>query len=231
MLRWSNLGANAPGGTQPTYIGSRLWAARPAAASVPGGIIRFTDVGGGQTGTGGGTFMFSNGVRWKPLNGNTLLDAIDTPNVAVANTTEQNLNPNHVLIPAGVIGDYDRLFLNLTFSKVGTADSATLRVRFGPLGTIADPVIATITALSGTAQSFGGILGFKRASATTLQKLGNADPSASFFNASNGAYPAPVAVSNMDSTAMYMSLTSQMTGGTEVSTLQDYRLELFTTDS
>lgn len=226
MLRAVSIIAPAgSGSTQPVYFGSRLWAQRPAAASATDAVIRFRDVGGGQAGTGGGTFMYSNGVRWKPI-GEALLDAIDTPNSAVANTTEQQLNPNHVVIPAGLILDYDRLLINLSFGKAGTTDSSTLRLRFGPLGTTADPVIATITALAGTAQSYGADVAFKRMSATTLQKLGNADPSASFINTSNAAFPAVIAVSSMDSNAMYLSLTSQMTGGTEVATVQDYTLKL-----
>lgn len=208
-----------------------LWADRPSALVLAGHQIRFQDVGGGASGTGGGNLFFANGSRWKPLNGSCLLDAIDSANSAVANTTEQQLSPNRVAIPAGLLMDFDRLRIFLSSSKNGTTDTTTLRVRFGPLGTVADPALATITALATTNQSYGTILQFKRLSATTVQKQGAGDPNASYGGPSATAYPAAVTVSNMDTSVMFLSITSQMTGGTEVTTLQDMTVELCATDS
>lgn len=223
------VGLSAPGGAGSAAIPLLTWANRASAVST--GLARFSDVGGGSTGTGGGNFFFYNGTRWKPMAGSICLDAVDTANSGVANTTEQNLNPNHVLIPAGVIGDYDRLRLWVSLSKNAASDSSTIRVRFGPLGTTADPILATVTTLATTNQSLGFIMEFKRNSATTIQKQGNASTDLSFVGASAGAYPAAVTVSNMDSNGMYMSITSQLTGGTEIVTLQDFVLELCATDS
>lgn len=208
-----------------------LFSARPTASANTGRIMRFTDVGCGQSGTGGGTFMFSNGARWKPL-GPALLDAIDTPNSGVANTAEQQLSTNHVAIPAGVISvDGDRIEVLLTLSKSGASDSATIRIRFGPLGTVADPVITTITNLAGASQSYGTVIPFKRVSATSLQKQGNSDPSSSLLGAGTGAYPAAVTVSDMGATPMFMSVTQQMTGGSEFVTAQDYSVTFKPTDN
>lgn len=224
------IGLNAPTpGAASAIFPTLTWANR--ASAVPTGQARFTDVGAGSPSNGGGNFFFYNGTRWKPMSGVICLDAVDTANSAVANTTEQNLNPNHVLIPAGVIGDYDRLRMWVSLSKNNTADTSTIRVRFGPLGTTADPVIATVTSLATTNQSLGMILEFKRLSATTIQKQGNASTDVSFNGANAGAYPAAVTVSSMDANGMYVSITSQMTGGTEIVTLQDFALELCTTDS
>lgn len=212
-------------------IATSTWGARQAPAAANGKVVRMTDVGPGNPGPSGGNFFFSNGVRWKPLNGNCLLDAIDTANSGAANTTEQQLNPNHVLIPAGLIMDYDRLRLWFSASKNGASDSATLRFRFGPLGTAADPVIATISSLAATNQSYGTLLEFKRLSATSIQKQGNADPSASYVGASGGVFSAAVPVSNMDSNGMYLTITAQMSGGTEIPTINDYSLELYASDT
>lgn len=218
-----------PGIASPTP--AMLWGNRPAATSANvGRQARFTDVGG-NLGTGGGNFYFSNGTRWKPMNGSIVLDSVDTANAGIANTTEQQLNPNHIIIPAAVIGDFDRLRLWVSMSKSATTDSATIRIRFGPLGTIADPVLSTITTLATTNQSLGFLTEFKRLSSTTMQKQGNASTDISYMGANAAAYPAAVTVSDMNANGMYLSITSQMAAGTEIVTLQDYTLELYATDS
>lgn len=211
-------------------VPSMPWSARPTTSQVGAQII-FTDVGGGNPGPSGGNLFFWNGARFKPMNGNCLLDAIDTANSGVANTAEQQLNPNRVAVPAGLISDYDRLRLWFSASKNGASDTCTLRVRWGSLGTTSDPVIATIATLAGANQSYGTLMEFKRLSATTVQKQGNADPSSNYVGASTGAYPAAVTVSNMDTNAMFMTLSAQMTGGTEIPTVNDYTLELWASDN
>lgn len=220
-------GIGGSSGAQPLVT---TWAARPAATN-NGSLARFTDVGGGTGSTGGGSLFYSNGTRWKPVNGGALLDAVDTTNTSVANTTEQQLNPNHIVIPAGVIGDYDRLRIKLTLSKSAAVDTSTVRLRFGPLGTVADPVLTTITGLAAANQSYGAQIDFKRVSATSLQKLGNADPSTGFNGAVASVITSTVAVSSMDSNPMYLTISSQMTGGTETVSLVDFTMFLDATDS
>lgn len=219
------------GGTNAA-TGSSAWASRPAVSSVPlRTMLWMTDVGAGTNNLGGGSLFFTNSTRWKPVNSGVLLDAVDTTNTSIANTTEQNLNPNRIGIPGGVIGNFDRLRLWVSLSKSGTVDSTTLQIKFGPLGTIADPSIGTITTLATTNQSIGFLLEYKRLSATTIQKQGNASTDVSFNGASAGAFPAAVTVANMDNNAMFLSITSQMTTGVETVSLQDYTLELYATDS
>jgi len=207
------------------------WANRALFQTQVGRQVRFSDVGSGDAGTGGGNVFWWSGTKWKPIGSNILLDAIDTPNTSIADATEQQLNGNHQLLPAGLINNGDRLLILLTASKNNTAETCTIRLRFGPTGTAADPVIATITTLAGANQSLGSQLEFKRLSATSLQKEGNADTSVSFGGAIAVAFPAPVAVSNMDSNAMYLSITSQMSVGAELCTIQNYTLNLFATDN
>lgn len=214
----------------PVVPQAALWANRAQFQQL-GRQVRFTDVGPSESGTGGGNLLYWNGTRWKPAGSNVLIDAVDTPNSSVANTTEQSLTPNRVAIPVGVIGNFDRLLTRITASKNNTADTCTVRVRFGPLGTVADPILATITTLAGASQTLGCILEFKRLSATSLQKQGNADTSNSFSGANASAFPAAVAVSDMDATPMFMTISEQMTTGTEIATLQNYTLELYATDS
>lgn len=218
-------------GANPSGFAAVPWASRPAASAANNGaILRFTDVGG-NAGNGGGNFFFSTGARWKPMSADIILDAIDTPNTSIANTTEQQLNPTHIVIPPSVVQDFDRLRVRMSMSKSSTVDTATIRLRFGPLGTTADPVLLTITTLATTSISVGVLLDFKRSSATTIQKLGNASSDQSYSGASAGAFPAAVTVSDMNVNGMFMSITSQMTAGTETVTIQDYTLELCPTDS
>lgn len=224
------IGFNATN-AQPSGFAATTWALRPSpTAANNGAIIRFTDVGG-NAGNGGGNFFFSTGARWKPISADAMLDAIDTPNSSIANTTEQQLNTSHILIPAGVIQDFDRLRVRISLSKSSTVDTATIRFRFGPLGTIADPVIATITSLATTSISCGALVDFKRASSTTIQKLGSASPDQAYNGASAGAFPSPTTVSDMNANGMFFSITSQMTTGTETVTVQDYTLDFCPTDS
>lgn len=218
----------SPGG----IITALLWANRPAASSVPGALRRFTDVGGGFPGPSGGAILWSNGNRWRPIDGAVPLDEIDTPNVGTNAATEQQLNPNHVVIPAGLLQDYDQLMVELMLSKAGTGDTATFRLRFGPLGTTADPVIATINGPAGTEQSLNTQMRFKRMSATTVQYMGNPDPRLGLAGASTSLPPAAVTVANMDSTPMYLSVTAQMTtGGTDVPTVNHYVLLWLASDT
>lgn len=214
----SRAGAAAFGATPLT------WANRPVLSSTQRGGFYATDVGSGN--------LFNwDGSRFKAVNGSVLLDSIDTANSSTTATTQQNLNPNHRLIPAGVIGANDRLRIWLGASKNGTTAAITLRVHFGPLGTISDPVIATILDLATTNVSYGTLMEFKRISATQLQKQGNGNPGDSYGGANATAYPAAVTVSSMDTTGMYLSISSQADVSGEIVTLQDYTLELYSTDS
>jgi len=214
----------------PVVPQSALWANRAQFQQL-GRQVRFTDVGPSESGNGGGNLLYWTGVRWKPVGSNLLLDAIDTPNVAAANAAEQQLNPNHVAVNAGLVQDGDRFRVLLTASKNNTAETCTIRLRYGPLGTTSDPVLATVSTLAGANQSLGVQLEFKRTGATTLQKEGNADTSSSFGGATTVAFPAAVTVSDMGTNPMFMSITTQMSVGAEIATLQNYTLDFFATDS
>ena len=225
---WYN--RNGSGPNTPLLPNSYTWTTKPSAASNANMVALMSDVGSGTSGMGGGNLFISNGVRWKPAGGNVTLDSVDTANAGVANTTEQNLNPNHIAIPAGVIGVFDRLRLWVSVSKSSTVDTATFNVRFGPLGTIADPIISSF-ALTTTNQTDGVLLEYKRTAATTIQKQGNAAGDTSYSGQNTGNYPAPVTIANPDSASMFLSLCAVMTTGVEAATLQDYTFELWPTDS
>lgn len=232
-IAWTDFDmATTPAGAAAgVYFPVFTWANRPLPASLyTGSVIRVSDVGG-NTSTGGGNLFFSNSSRWKAIGGNILLDSVDTPNTTVANTSAQNLNPNAIVIPANVIGVFDRIRVRASFSKSSTTDTSTIVFRFGTALTTADAAIATVSTLATTNQTLGVLLDFKFPSATTIQKLGNASTDASYGGANANTYPAAVTISNITTSNLYMSIWSTMTGGTETVTLQDYTLEFFPTDS
>lgn len=215
----------------PVNAPAALWANRANFQSV-GNIVRFTDVGGGQLNTGGGTLWVYTGVRWKPLNGECLLDSIDTRNTTAGASAQTQLNGNHNLIQRQVIRDFDRFMVWLAMSKAGTVSAATVRIHLGAAGTIADTVIATVTTLAGANQSFGGTLEFKRLSATSVQRQGNADPAAGYTGANAGAYQAAVTLaSSLDTVDQYLSISSQLDAGTEDVAVENYTMRLLATDS
>ena len=206
-----------------------LWSQRPSASLYPGAAFRFTDVGG-HGGDGGGNYFFSNGTRYKPVNGSITLDTIDTFNTGVTGVAEQQLNPNHIIIPAGVIQGFDRIRFWLGFSKSGTTDTATLNIRLGSAGVVTDTLLAAI-AIQATTLSAGFFMEFKRQSATTVQKQGSANALLSYAGESTSAYPGAVTVQNLDTLAQYVSIGCVMGGTTDTPTLQDLTIELFSTDS
>jgi hypothetical protein len=217
------VGVNGPAGLLPYGVPALAWANRPPATQLYSSFFA-TDVGGGN-------IFACNGTRFKPANGSCILDAIDTPNAGVTTTAETQVNPTHALIPAGVIAGFDRLRVFVGASKSGAVDICTIRLRFGPLGTVADPLMATIV-MAASDRSYGAFHEFKRTSATSLRRQGNGNENDGYSGSSTTVYSTAQTVSNMDSTAMYFSISMQMTtGGSDLPTLEDYTLELFATDS
>lgn len=214
-----------------SILGVFSWTTKPAANAVPfGSLILIPNVGGGQTSTGGGTWFFSNGFRWKAV-GHVTLDAVDTANPSAGNTTEQNLNPNRVPASAGVIGDFDRSILRMSFMKSSNVSDATLRIYLGSTGTTADTLVATLTDLAGGNQSAGYEMEFKRTGPTTIERTGNANAASSFNGATVGLPPAAFTVPNMNTNQLAVTISSQINVGTEIVTLRDYSWKLYYTDS
>lgn len=66
----------------PTGFDTYTWAARPAAASYPGLIIRISDVGPSS-----GSLFISDGTYWVPLGGHLLLAAVADAGLFTTSTT------------------------------------------------------------------------------------------------------------------------------------------------
>ncbi len=222
--------AGSPSGAGGLIIAS-LWAALPPAASVPFQLRRVIDVSAGQSGAGGGAIFISNGSRWKPLTNDQVIDGIDTRNVGVAGAGEQILTSTSVLLQSGLIAISDKLDLDLTASKTGSSESCILRVRLGPTRTTADALLTQITSMSGGSTSFANRLVFKRIGATQMQKMGNGDPAGGYNGPSVTALPGAVTIANLDSVGVYLSISAEMSGATEIPAIEDMRLKLLTSDN
>lgn len=179
----------------------------------------------------------ADGVQWNPMAPVTLLQTLGGV-AGTADTTERlanttTSNPTQVLLPAGLINANNRRFrIYWAASKTGTVDTATIRIRMGTAGTTADTVIATAI-LAATNQSGHGMWEFQRASATTLQyntqdplQAGTAAALSSGNTTASSAWPANVTVSSMDTNALYITGTLQMTTGAETPTLRSLVIEL-----
>jgi len=192
------------------------WATLPAAASAPGLMALVTDINGG-------TFFRSNGVRWKPYNNMAALSVLGS-RVTMSGTSEVILA--QVAIPAGLVKDYDNLWVRQSLSKTGTTEIATLRLRLGTAGTTADTTIWTNASMAGTSVSIGYDLMFKRNSATTITKTGSGSTMTPLAGASTAAYASAVTVPNMDSSDVVLSLTCTSSNTAETFALEDFVLEL-----
>lgn len=229
-MRTSYITGGGTNGFAPVINQSALWADR-AAYQFQGNTVRFTDIGG-NSGAGGGSFFFYTNTRWKATNGQALLDAVDTPNSGITGVSEQNLNPNAIIIPAGVIQGNDRLYLRIKAGKSGSTDAATINVRIGSTKTATDALIAALT-MSAANRSIGCVLDLKRVDATSIIR-GGANINDSMGGPANTAYPSAVTLAggdSFDANALYLTIWQVMGGVADTITLQDYTLTLESTDS
>lgn len=207
------------GGVVPATIGPFAFAALPLASACPGITARVSDVGGST-----GSLWVSDGVRWKPMNGSVQLHV--APSRATMRGTGEVILGG-VLVPAGVFQNRDRLELKMSFSKSGTSETATAKLRVGTAGTTSDTLIVSSSLLATTNISAESKLKYRRESATSIQKLGN---SATFTGVegavTTGAFPAANTVANMDTSGVYFSIIGSMSGTVEVFALEDFEVIL-----
>ena len=192
------------------------WANLPAAASFQGRICRVSDLNN--------ALFESNGTRWKPVNGRALIGSTDA-SATMSGTTETVLFSK--ALPAGLVKDNDRLIVNYTMGKSGTSESATMAMRLGTAGTIADTAIqGPVAGLTTTSVAAGVVVQFKRVTATSTRKLGQGTQLNPMVGAGTVVVTSPVTVSSMDSNALFLSFTNVMSAAVETFTLYDFTLEL-----
>lgn len=209
------------GGITTYPVQNFTFATLPAAASYQGMQSRVTDLNN--------ALFESNGTRWKPVNNIAVIGSLDT-DFAMSGVTETVAFQK--LLPAGLLKNGDRLRLRCTLGKSSTVETTTFALRLGPAGTIADALLHNaFSIMATTTVSFGLFDDFRRLSATTLRKLGNGSQGTQYAGGATAATTAPVTVSNMDSTALYLSATLMQSSTAETATMYDMTLELVSSAS
>lgn len=206
------------GGDEYGLTATTTWAARPSPTDAAGRMIYVSDVGPG------GSLWVSNGLRWCPVNGRVRLHTQDTDATTQATATTKM---SSFLLPAGVMQNGDILEFRFTAQKSGTAETATLQLRFGSTDSASDASLFGTSPLATTQISLGAILDVRRNSATTLQKLANGQSlSAAYSGTTSIALHAPVTIDNLDSNNIYCGVYGLMSVGSEILTLRSWTCDL-----
>jgi len=105
-----------------------------AASNYPrGGVVQVGPDSAGQY-----SEWFSNGVRWRPRSG---ILAMKNTSGSVSDTVSTEQDLYSVVIPAGLIGPGDEIYIEHFWQYPNSATNKTLRVKFG--GTIIGSVVNT----------------------------------------------------------------------------------------
>ena len=107
---------------------SMLWVNRPEASSANGEVFYFTDIGPN------GSSWTSNGEFWSPTNGEVVLMSSGVETSITGTIIETSIGA--YTLPAGLMSRVGSIDLYILFSSTNSANSKTLRVRHGDVGTI-----------------------------------------------------------------------------------------------
>ena len=145
---WPGLTATQIAATQALVSGAGiLWANRPAAASVPGQTVRFTDVGSSAA----GSHWVSDGTNWRPVGGRVLLasqsGSVAVPVSSVTGTTGSmfTLPGGNVKVPAGMIVPGAASFvIKPTVRRIGANATGNFNIAIGTTQSAADSNLLAI---------------------------------------------------------------------------------------
>lgn len=166
----------------------------------------------------------SDGTNWLPLADRVLYDLGATTPPTMTGVTETILS--QFVIPAGCWKNSQDLILRASAQKSGTSENFTGRLRIGTLGTVSDALIIAGTLLGGTSDGTGFELPVKRLSATSVFKYGPGSFTGALLGGSTTDVAAAVTVPNLDSNAVYVTLSALSSAAVETVTLYNYRATL-----
>ena len=205
----------------PSVTWAELRALNPASYN-PSQIFHVTDVGVG------GSYWYSNGVRWRPVNGACWLYNLpaDVAHPGTSGTSSTATRMADFLIPAGLIQDGDMIEVHASIDASAVGDTATNYFRLGTSRTAADASLGSYAQPSGASNLLGSTnKRYRRKSATTLRIL-DAVGATGLGISSTTALQA-FTVPDMDTTAQYLGFyTHETTGGVRVCTLRNLAVEL-----
>jgi hypothetical protein len=204
------------------YAGSFTYATLPAATSYSGYRAYATDLGAN------GTLVISNGTRWRPLNGQSVLKDKGAAQSGITNAAETIVL--QALLPAGSWQTNDTIRIVLALTKSGTTNSCICGIRCGTGGLITDTALLSPGGVIGAAgRSIGLIFDFHLESATSVQKVGSQIDNGSGYGAQSAtAALSPVAISSAASNALYISVGLSSNGATDTVAIQSGQILLVT---
>jgi len=208
-----------PPGFVPTYT----WATKPA--TLPTGQPVFISNVGTK-----GSYWYYDGTRWKLVNGSVILAALDTTMSGIVNSETLALQ---YLMPATLWQLKDRIRVTFTFTKSGTTDSGTVRIRIGTAGTTGDGQMNnnSETILNAASRQAGLVQEYRLETATTVQMMSVANGALAVSGYSGSGASAAVgatAVGNV-SNALYVSLFALSSSTNDTVSVVDAQIELRTT--
>lgn len=155
---------------------------------------------------------------WRPFGGRQLALRLPAPigraNASGQTGTEEAMPGGQWTFPIGILGANGMGFEWVASAdKTGVANSPTLRARFGPLGTTADPTLFGPWTFATTTVGQGGFGAANRDSATSLRLEGSGAVGAQdrFNGGSTTARPAAITTGNLNvsgGAANFLTLTT-----------------------
>lgn len=166
----------------------------------------------------------SDGTNWLPLSDRMLYDLGSATPPTMTGTTEVILA--QFVIPARCWRDFQDLWLFMTMKKSGVSENVTGRIRVGTTGTVSDTLVNQGTSLGTTSDANGIQMPIKRISATSIQKLGNGSFGGSLTGASSTDIEPAATVANLDTNAVYVSLSALSSAAAETVSLVTFSASL-----
>lgn len=206
------------------FLGTYTQAALPAASAGNSGAMALVS----NLGAAPGTYVISNGSRWKVLSGSAMLKGLGD---GVSSITNVESLPLQTLLPANSWQVNDTLRFFLTLGKSGTTDTLTGSVYIGPLGTALDPAIVSnqvwITAANVGA---GLIFDIKLISATSAQRLGMGPAAGlgTYTGGSSTAQSSAVVIDSAAATALYVTVGIKSSSTNNTVSMQSGQIQLIT---
>jgi hypothetical protein len=215
-----------------TGIGGPLWAGSGAyatissifpAANFSGYMALATDLGSLP-----GTYLVSDGTRWKILGGTATLKQLGAAAGGVTNTESLVLQ---TLIPAGAMRQYDSLRFWMSLTKSGTTDALNLTLRIGTAGTTADAAVISLAgAVSAASLTFGGVFDLKMLTTTSAQRAGTGAVTgiSSYSGQTGTAQSVAVTIPDISANAVYASIGIVSAGTTNTVGMTSGHIQLLT---
>jgi hypothetical protein len=151
---------------------------------------------------------------------NYAIDNLATAGAASA--TEQILK--QVTIPGSVLLAAKSFSIRVLWAKNGVVDACTCRIRLGPLGTTADPILCSHAHLGAAQRTVTTESVFTAFNSTTIRLMTVVNTTNYTVGTSGVATPVDVTVSDLSTSNMILTLSIQPAGATDIPTIANFWL-------